>query len=177
MSKRFGDRKSLAMAKNHPKPSQEFREQIGPFLHKMKGFSKISHHKVHPKLAKNLGRQILGNTFSGPKRSPAALFQPSPKSGKCQITWSGRARTSSFMFCPQGWSIMGVAWGCGASKPGPSGWGNLRAQAAGGNSDCHTLQHSLPDESQSSQNESGNRNKSGNHPITRLKMPVDNYSL
>ena len=51
----FGDRKSLSTAKNHPKPSQEFREQIGPFLHKMKGFSKISHRKVHPKFAKNLG--------------------------------------------------------------------------------------------------------------------------
>ena len=55
------------MAKNHPKPSQEFREQIGPFLHKMKGFSKISHQKVHAKFAKNLGRQILENTFSGAK--------------------------------------------------------------------------------------------------------------
>ena len=62
----FGDRKSLPIAKNHLKPSQEFREQIGPFLHKTKGFSKIAHQKVHPKFAKSLGRQILGNTFSGP---------------------------------------------------------------------------------------------------------------
>ena len=63
----IGDRKSLPIAKNHPKPSQEFREQIGPFLHNMKGFSKTSHQKVYPKFAKNFGRQILGNTFSGPK--------------------------------------------------------------------------------------------------------------
>ena len=65
---KVGDRKSLPIAKNHPKPSQEFREQIGPSLRKMKGFSKSSHQKVHPNFAKNLGRQILGNAFSGPKK-------------------------------------------------------------------------------------------------------------
>ena len=35
----FGDQKSLSIAKNHPKPSQEFSEQFGPSIHKMKGFS------------------------------------------------------------------------------------------------------------------------------------------
>ena len=63
---RFGDRKSLPIAKNHPKPSQEFSEQFGPFVHKMRDFSKNSRQKVHPNFAKNLGRQILRNTFSAP---------------------------------------------------------------------------------------------------------------
>ena len=38
------------------------------FLHKLKVLSKNSPPKVHPNYAKNLGRQILGNTFSGPDR-------------------------------------------------------------------------------------------------------------
>ena len=63
----IGDRKSLSIAKNHPKTSQEFSEQFGPSTHKIKGFSKNSHRKVHPNFAENLGRQILGNTISGPK--------------------------------------------------------------------------------------------------------------
>ena len=33
-----GDRKSLSIAKNHPKPSKEFSEPFGPSMHKMKGF-------------------------------------------------------------------------------------------------------------------------------------------
>ena len=59
------DRKSLPIAKNPPKPSQEFSEQSWPFLHKFKGFSMNSPQKVHANFTKNLGRQILGNTFSG----------------------------------------------------------------------------------------------------------------
>ena len=66
-SSNFGDRKSLSIAKNHPKPSQEFSEQFGPSIHKMKGFSRNSPQKVHPNFAQNLGRQILGNTLSGLK--------------------------------------------------------------------------------------------------------------
>ena len=61
----FGDRKSLSIAKNHPKPSQEFSEQFGPSIHKIKGFRRNSPRKVHPNFAENLGREILGNTFSG----------------------------------------------------------------------------------------------------------------
>ena len=64
----IGDRKSLPIAKNHPKTSQEFSEQFGPATHKIKGFSKNSLQKVHPNFAKNLGRQILGNTFSDPPK-------------------------------------------------------------------------------------------------------------
>ena len=59
--------KSLSIAKNHPKPSQEFSEQFGPSIHKMKGFGRNSPPKVHPNFAQNVGRQILGNTFSGLK--------------------------------------------------------------------------------------------------------------
>ena len=33
-----GTEKSLPIAKNHPKPSQEFSEQIGPSIHKTNGF-------------------------------------------------------------------------------------------------------------------------------------------
>ena len=47
----------------------------------MKGFSKSSHQKVHPNFAKNLGRQILGNTFSGPNVNGLSGLQnnfPSP---------------------------------------------------------------------------------------------------
>ena len=36
-----GDRRSLPIAKNHPKTSQEFSEQFGPSTHKMKGFVRI----------------------------------------------------------------------------------------------------------------------------------------
>ena len=62
----LGDRKSLSIAKNHPKTSQEFSEQFGPSTHEKKGFCKNSHQKVHPHFTKNLGRRMLGNTFSGP---------------------------------------------------------------------------------------------------------------
>ena len=34
----IGDRKSLSIAKSHWKPSQEFSEQFGPSIQKMKGF-------------------------------------------------------------------------------------------------------------------------------------------
>ena len=46
-------------------PSQEFSEQFGPSSHKRKDFSRNSPQKVHPNFAGNLGREILGNTFSG----------------------------------------------------------------------------------------------------------------
>ena len=75
---RVGDRKSLSIAENHLKPSQEFPEQFGPFIYKMKGFSRNSPQKVHANFAENLGREILGNTFSGLKRvspeCPGHLF-------------------------------------------------------------------------------------------------------
>ena len=59
------DRKRLSIAKNHPKPSQEFSERFGPSIHKMKGFGGNSRQKVHPNFAHILGRPILGNTFCG----------------------------------------------------------------------------------------------------------------
>ena len=71
----IGDRKSLSLAKKHPKTSQEFSEQFGPPTHKLKGFfSKTSHQKVHPNFAKILARQILGNTLSGPNPSLLILL-------------------------------------------------------------------------------------------------------
>ena len=77
----LGDRKSLSIAKNHPKPSQEFSEQFGPSIHKIKGFGRNSPQKVHPNFAQKLGRQILGNTFSGlnfPCLSPLLATQRTP---------------------------------------------------------------------------------------------------
>ena len=60
-----GERKTLSIAMNLPKPSQEFSDNIGPSIHKTKGFSRNSPQKAHPNFAQNLGRQILGNAFSG----------------------------------------------------------------------------------------------------------------
>ena len=55
--------------KKHPKPSQNFLEQFGHSVHKMKGFSRNLPQQVHPNFAQNLGRHIIGNTFSGLKQS------------------------------------------------------------------------------------------------------------
>ena len=41
----IGGPKGLSISKNHPKPSQEFSEQLGPSIHKMKGSSKNSPQK------------------------------------------------------------------------------------------------------------------------------------
>ena len=72
----FVDRKSLPIAKNHPKTSQEFSEQFGGLLHiKCRGFSKNWHAKVHPNFARNLGRQTIGNTFSGPQNAVIMALQ------------------------------------------------------------------------------------------------------
>ena len=63
----------VSIAKNHAKLSHEFSEQFRPpSTHRMKGFSRNSLQKVHPNFAQNLGRQILGNTFSGLKFGPPA---------------------------------------------------------------------------------------------------------
>ena len=51
---RIGDRISLSIAKNHPKPSQEFSEQFGPSTHRMKGFSQKR--KISPKRKFSAGR-------------------------------------------------------------------------------------------------------------------------
>ena len=40
----------------------------------MKGFSRNSPQKVHPNFAQNLGRQILGNTFSGLNKIQSRFF-------------------------------------------------------------------------------------------------------
>ena len=45
---------------------KNFLNTLGPLIHKNKGFSRNSHGKVHPNFAKNLGREILGNTFFSP---------------------------------------------------------------------------------------------------------------
>ena len=60
-----GDQKVLSIAKIHPKPSQEYSEHFGPFIHKIKGFGRNSPQKVHPNFAQNLGRRTLGNTSLG----------------------------------------------------------------------------------------------------------------
>ena len=69
----LGGRKSLPKAENHLKPSQKFSEQVGPSTHKMNCFYKTSHQKVDPNFAKNLGRQVLGNTSSGPNQKRPSL--------------------------------------------------------------------------------------------------------
>ena len=74
----FSDRKihwgprSLSIAKNHLKPSQEFSERLGLSTHKMKGFGRNSPPKVDPNFAQNLGRQFLGMPFfaSNPRTTP-----------------------------------------------------------------------------------------------------------
>ena len=40
--------KKSSNSKNHPKPSQEFSEQIGPSIHKIKGFLRIHTKCFHP---------------------------------------------------------------------------------------------------------------------------------
>ena len=62
----FRGPKKSSNSKESSETFPRISQQIGPFLHKMKGFSKISRQKVHLKFAKNLGRLILGNNFSGP---------------------------------------------------------------------------------------------------------------
>ena len=93
----IGGRKSLSIAKNHPKPSQEFSEQFGPSIHKMKGSGRNSPQKVHPNSAENLGREIFGNTFSGGESglniSNILKFHP-------------QSQDSFFFFCsPISWTV------------------------------------------------------------------------
>ena len=54
-----GDRKSLSIAKNHPKPSQEFSEQFGPSIH-IKLWVSVGFHP--PKVPPNFAKKKLGNT-------------------------------------------------------------------------------------------------------------------
>ena len=63
--------KNLSIAEIHPKPPQEFSELFGPFIHKIKGFSRNSRQKVYPNFAQNLGRQILARK----KKAYTDLFQ------------------------------------------------------------------------------------------------------
>ena len=53
--------KSLLIAKNHPKPSQEVSERFGPFIHKMTGSCRNSPQKVHANFAQYSGRQIINS--------------------------------------------------------------------------------------------------------------------
>ena len=64
----YGDQKSLPIAENHPKPSQEMSEQFRLSFAKLKGYCKNSHQEVRLNCAKNLGRPILRKPFSGPNR-------------------------------------------------------------------------------------------------------------
>ena len=59
----LGTKKCLSIAKNHPKPSQEFSERLGPFIHKMEGFSRNSLQKVHPNFAQTWEDKFLGIPF------------------------------------------------------------------------------------------------------------------
>ena len=63
MSASFRERKSLSIAKNHPKTSQEFSEQFGPSTHKIKGFSKNSHQKLTRSSPKTWEDKFLGIPF------------------------------------------------------------------------------------------------------------------
>ena len=56
----FGDRSGLSIAKNRPKPSQKYSEQLGPSAEKMKGFSRRSPQKDH------LIRQTVPRSSRGP---------------------------------------------------------------------------------------------------------------
>ena len=94
-STRIGDRTSLSIAKNHPKTSQEVSEQFGPSTHKIKGFSKNSHQKVHLNFAKILGRQILGNTLSGPNRKVASGLGPSKRAQSKRAMTNGVSQLST----------------------------------------------------------------------------------
>ena len=67
---KFGDQKSLSI-KNHPKPFQEFSEQIGPSMHKMKGFCKNSPPKFTRTWPKTWEDKFLGIP-SGLKKSQIA---------------------------------------------------------------------------------------------------------
>ena len=69
MRTHFACPRSLPIAKNPPKSSQTVSAPSRPFLQNVKGLSKTSARQVHSNFAKNLGRRVLGNTFSGPKDS------------------------------------------------------------------------------------------------------------
>ena len=60
-----GTKKSLSIAKKSPEAFPRISEQVRPSIRKMKGCSRNSPQKVHANFAQNLGRRILGNTFSG----------------------------------------------------------------------------------------------------------------
>ena len=59
-------KKSLLIAKNHPKISQEFSEQFGRSIHKMKGFSKKSCQKFRRTSPKTWEDKFLGIPFLAP---------------------------------------------------------------------------------------------------------------
>ena len=71
----FGTIKSLSIAKNHPKPSQEFSERFGPFIHKMKGFSGNSPQKFTRTSPKTWEDDFLGIPFLASKNG-LAIFRP-----------------------------------------------------------------------------------------------------
>ena len=74
------DRKSLSIAKNQPKPSQEFSELFGPFIHKIKGFT-FGRKKAHKhKLFALVNVQMaLGQTAGCPRVHRANKFMCSPR--------------------------------------------------------------------------------------------------
>ena len=63
----LGDGESLSIAKNHPKPSQEFSERFGPFIHKMNGFCRNSPQKFTRISPKTWEDKFLGIPLFWPK--------------------------------------------------------------------------------------------------------------
>ena len=77
----------------------------------MKVFSKNSRQEVHPNFAKNLRRQILGNTSSGPP-------PPLPKKSASQETVFVTRSCQSVVSQVESQLRRIVAWGCRATRMG-----------------------------------------------------------
>ena len=112
-SPKLGDRKSLSIAKNHPKTSQEFSEQFGPSTHKLKGFGKNSHQKVHPNFAKTWEDKFLGIPFLAPKNAASGSF------------WTLFGLQGALFGLPRAGgrgtpfrTLLGLFWGSGREGPG-----------------------------------------------------------
>ena len=63
--------KSPSIAKNHPEPSQEFSEQFGPFIHKLKGLVGI-----RPKMFTQTSPKTREDKFLGVPSLASMTFSP-----------------------------------------------------------------------------------------------------
>ena len=79
---RIRDCKSLAIAKNHPKPSQELSEWCGPFVHKMKGFGRNSPQKVHANFTPKTWEDKFFQRLRDDKKIKFALFRGVGRGGR-----------------------------------------------------------------------------------------------